>query len=237
MLPGGILNWKFSVAGLLLGTAMAATASMGDLSAARDRQDLAALDQIIAQSQQNVKTKPTAEALYRAALAESSGAQVAMELRDKKKSEAYAEAGLEFAQKAVAENAGNAEYHRLLGQLCGQVIPANPILGALKYGQCARDEITKALQLNDKLALAYVSRGVGNYYLPASMGGGMDSAIKDLDHAIALDPNLADAYLWKGIALHKANRSAEARQALTKALQLNPGRLWAKQQLEKVPAQ
>lgn len=144
---------------------------------------------------------------------------------------------MEPAQRAVAGDAGNAEYHRLMGQLCGQVIPANPLMGALKYGPCARDEITKALQLNDRLALAYVSRGVGNYYLPASMGGGVDQALKDFDKATALDPKLPEAYLWKGVTLRKANRNAEARKALEQAAQLDPARLWTKQQLEKLPAQ
>jgi tetratricopeptide (TPR) repeat protein len=212
-------------------------AGLNDLSAARDRQDLAALDRVIAESKGAAADAKAAEAQYKLALANSYAAEVAMELRDKKKSEAYAEAGMESAQKALADNGGNAEYHRLMGQLCGQVIPANPLMGALKFGPCARDEITKALQLNDKLALAYVSRGVGNYYLPASMGGGVDVALKDFDKAAALDPKLSDAYLWKGITLRKANRNAEARKALEQALQMNPGRLWAKQQLEKIPAQ
>jgi tetratricopeptide (TPR) repeat protein len=214
-----------------------AAAGLNELSAARDRQDLAALDRAIADSKGAAADAKAAEAQYKLALANSYAAEVAMELRDKKKSEAYAEAGMEPAQKALADNGGNAEYHRLMGQLCGQVIPASPLMGALKFGSCARDEITKALQLNDKLALAYVSRGVGNYYLPASMGGGVDEALKDFDKAAALDPKLSDAYLWKGITLRKANRNAEARKALEQALQMNPGRLWAKQQLEKIPAQ
>ena len=106
-----------------------------------------------------------------------------------------------------------------------------------RAGQCARDEIAKALQMDSKLALAYVSRGVGNYYLPSSMGGGIDAALKDFDKAISLDANLSDAYLWKGVALRKANRNQEARQALEQAAKLNPARLWARQQLEKTPAQ
>jgi tetratricopeptide (TPR) repeat protein len=230
-----------AIMAFVLGSVALAVAGVGganDLSAARDRQDLAAIDRFIAQYQQAAKANPqSGEAQYRLALGQSFGAEVAMELRDKKKSEAYAEAGMDAAQKAVTGGSGNAEYHRLLGELCGQVIPANPILGALKYGQCARDEIAKALQLDNKLALAYVSRGVGNYYLPSSMGGGVEVAMKDLDTAISLDPKLSEAYLWKGVTLRKANRNAEARQALQKALQLNPGRVWAKQQLDKIPAQ
>jgi tetratricopeptide (TPR) repeat protein len=220
--------------GLALLAGVCSLAAASELSAARDRQDLAALDGLIARYQ---KSAQAPDGLYKLALANSYAAEVAIELRDKKKAENYAQAGFDPAQKAVAANGGNAEYHRLLGQICGQVIPANPILGALKYGQCARDEITKALQIDSKLAMAYVSRGVGNYYLPASMGGGVDVALKDFDKAISLNANLPDAYLWKGVALRKANRNREARQALERAAQLDPARLWTKQQLEKTPAQ
>jgi tetratricopeptide (TPR) repeat protein len=208
-----------------------------ELTVARDHQDLPALNALIAQNQQAAQAKPQCtECLYKLALANSYAAEVTMELRDKRKSEAFAEAGMETAQKLTTANANNAEYHRLLGELCGQVIPANPIFGALKYGQCAKDEIDKAIQLDGKLALAYVSRGVGNYYLPSSMGGGLDIALKDFDKALAIDPKLTEAYIWKGVTLRKANRNAEARQAFEKALSLNPQRLWTKQQLDKTPA-
>ena len=217
--------------------AIAATAPNTDLAEARDRGDRAALDRFIQQAKQTAEGNAnSAEAQYRLALAYSYGAEVAMEQHDKKKAESLAEAGLDPAQKAISHNSSNAEYHRLRGALCGQVIPANPFVGALKYGQCARDEIDKAIQLNSGLALAYVSRGVGNYYLPASMGGGPALALQDFDKAILLDPKLADSYLWKGITLRKENHNAEARKALEQAVQLAPHRVWAKEQLSKTPA-
>jgi tetratricopeptide (TPR) repeat protein len=221
--------------------AIAATLGTNELEQARDRQDLAAIERMIPQLQQAAQagtaSSPSAEANYHLALAYSYAAEIAMELRDKKKAEALAEAGIEAAKRAVSKKPSDAEYHRILGELCGQVIPANPVFGSLKYGQCARDEINKAIELDNRLALAYVSRGVGNFYLPASMGGGVDLALKDFDKAISLNPNLGEAYLWKGIALRKINRHVEARQALQRALQLDPDRLWAKQQLNKTPAQ
>lgn len=216
---------------------LGAAGGVDELNKARDRQDPAALDRLVKQySQAAERDSKSAEANYELALAYSYSAEVAMELRDKRKAEALAEAGLDPAKKAVDENSGKAEYHRLWGQLCAQVIPANPIFGALKYGQCARDEIDKAIQLDSGLALAYVSRGVGSYYLPSSMGGGVDAALKDLDKAISLNPNLAEAYLWKGITLRKANKDADARKCFERALQLDPNRLWAKEQLSKTPA-
>ena len=217
--------------------AIAAVSPNNDLVSARDRGDRAALDALIKQSAVAAGSNKSADATYRLALAYSYAAEVAMEQKDKSQSEKMAEAGLDVAKKAVASNDKNAEYHRLLGALCGQVIPANPIMGTLQYGPCARDEITRALQLDAANPLAYVSRGVGNYYLPASMGGGPDMAIKDFDKAISLDPKLSDAFLWKGITLRKEHRNQDARAALQQAVKLSPNRLWAKEQLEKTPAQ
>jgi tetratricopeptide (TPR) repeat protein len=230
---GNELRRRFYVATFALFgiVATAAVTGMDELVTARDRQDLSSLDRITKQYQ----AATTADAQYRLALAYSYAAEVAMELHDKRKSEDLAEAGLDPARKAVAANGNNAEYHRLLGELCGQVIPANPLMGTLKYGQCARDEIDKAIQLDPKLALAYVSRGVGNYYLPPQMGGGPEVAIKDFDKAIAINPNLAEAYVWKGVALRKMNKDPEAREALERALQIDPNRIWVKQQLVKTP--
>lgn len=203
---------------------------------ARDRQDLPALDRLIAQAASAAHASPSSQqAQYRLALADSYAAEVATELHHKKKAASYAESGIGAAQNAVAKNGADPEYHRLLGELCGQAIPANPIFGALKYGQCASDEIKKAIDLNGRFALAYVTQGVGDYYLPQAMGGGAGLALKDFDKAIALNPRLAEAYLWKGLALRKQNRNQEARAALERALQLDPKRLWTKQELDKTP--
>jgi tetratricopeptide (TPR) repeat protein len=214
-----------------------AALSAGVLEDARDRQDSAALSTQLAKltAAANQPASP-AKAHYDLAIAHSFEAEIAMEKGDKRASAAAAEAGIEPARKAIAAQANNAEYHRILGTLCGQIIPAN-VLAGLKYGRCAMDEVAKAIELNPKSAENWLSRGVGNYYLPASFGGGIDKAIADLDKALELNPKLADAHLWRGIALRKAGKNAEARKALSKALELNPKRIWAKTQLEKTPAQ
>jgi tetratricopeptide (TPR) repeat protein len=110
-------------------------------------------------------------------------------------------------------------------------------LAGLKYGSCALKSVNKAIELDPKSSEAYLSHGVGNYYMPAAFGGGMEPAIKDFEKAIELNPKSADAYLWLGIALRKENKNPEARKAFAKSLELNPNRIWAKQQLEKTPAQ
>lgn len=222
---------------LLLTFTLAAASPANDLESARDRQDRAFLEKLAGElSHSAAKNGNDAKAQYQLALAQSYLAEVALELKDKNLARSAAETGIKAAEKAVSLKPADAENHRILGTLCGQVIPAN-ILAGLKYGRCAQDSINKAVELDPKSSKAWLSRGVGNYYLPPSFGGGPDAAIRDFQKAAELDPKSSDAQMWLGLALRKANRAAEAHKALAKAVQLNPNRVWAKQQLEKTPAQ
>jgi tetratricopeptide (TPR) repeat protein len=204
-----------------------------ELDKARDAQNRGALERLASQFSAAADKQPNDEQVqYRLALAQSYVAEVAMETGDKNAARAAAETGMKPAEKLTSLKPDVAEYHRLLGTLCGQVIPANLLVG-LRYGHCAQDEVLKAVQLDPKTAANYLSRGVGNYYLPPAMGGGADLAIKDFQKALELDPRSADAHLWMGLALRKANRNAEARKELQRSVDLNPARVWAKQQLAK----
>lgn len=208
-----------------------------ELKKARDAQDRAALDRLAAEAMAAAQARSGDDAaLYRAALAQLVRAEVAMEQRDRNGARAAAEEGIRAAEKAAELKPLSAEYHRVLGALCAQVIPANPLLG-MRYGRCAMEEVRRAVELDPKSADAWLSRGVGYFYLPESFGGGAELALKDIDKALELDPSHADAWLWRGIVLRKLGRNAEARAALEKSLRLNPARLWARQQLEKTPAQ
>ncbi len=208
-----------------------------DMRKARDAQDRPLLERIAGQAASLADKQSTdAEIQYGAALANSTLAEVAEEVRDKGRARSAAEAGMRYAERSIAVKGDVAEYHRLLGTLCGQAAGAVGGIGALKFGRCALDEVNKAVSLDPKAPLNYLSRGIGNYYLPAMLGGGVDLAIRDFQKAIELDARLAEAHLWLGIALRKANRNAEARAAFEKAVALGPSRLWSKQQLEKTPA-
>jgi tetratricopeptide (TPR) repeat protein len=219
--------------------ALFATSAFNDseLIKARDRQDRAALEKFASDLRLLADKDPKdAGAQYRFALAESYFAEVAIETRDKGAAKNAAQAGIDAAERAVNLKADSSEYQRLLGTLCGQAVSANT-LAALKYGKCALNSVNRAIELDPKSSNNYLSHGVGNYYLPPAFGGGIDLAVKDFRKAIELNPKNADAWLWLGVALRKDNQHAEARQAIAKSLELNPNRLWAKQQLDKTPAQ
>lgn len=216
--------------------AVVAMADDSELVKARDRQDRAALDKIANELRTVADKQPKdAAAQYRFALAESYSAEVAIEMRDKAATKNFAQAGIDAAERAVSLKPDTAEYQRILGTLCGQIISGNS-LSALKYGKCALEAVNKAIELDPKSSINYVSHGVGNYYLPPAFGGGMELAIKDFRKAIELNAKNADAWLWLGIALRRVNQPEEARKAIEKSLELNPHHVWAKQQLDKTPS-
>lgn len=211
-------------------------AAADDLAMLRDHQDRQALESRAAALQAEAEKHPgNANGWYRSAVAYSYAAEVAMETGDKKGSGKFAEAGVVLADKAIGIDGHNAEYYRILGTLAGQIIPANPIAGILIYGKRAKEALDKAVAMDPKSAEAFLSHGVGYYYLPENLGGGPDNAIKDFQRAISLDPKSAEAYLWMGIALRKEHQDAKAHESLSKSLALDPERAWTKQQLAKTP--
>ena len=206
-----------------------------DLLKARDHQDRAALEKLAAEARAAADKQPNDPASqYRLALTQFYTAEVAIELHDKTSAKNAAQAGKDAADKAVSLKPDSAEYQRILGTLCGQMVSSSSLAG-LKYAKCALESVNKAIELDPKSSMAYLSHGVGNYYLPPAFGGGMDLAVKDFRKAIELNSKNADAWLWLGVALRRSNQAGEAQKAFERSLELNPSRVWAKQQLEKTP--
>jgi len=217
---------------LIMAGFLAATPSA--LETARDRQDVAVLERAVEDSSAAAAKAPNdADAQYRSAVACSYLAEVEIEQHDKKKARPVAERGIKAAERAVALKPGVADYYVVLARLYGQAV--TDLMSGLSYGPKAKDAINKAVEKAPNSAAVYVARGAGNYYLPVQLGGGAKAAIPDFRKAIELDPKNAEAYLWLGIALRQDKQESEARRALAKSLELDPNRVWTKQQLDKTP--
>jgi len=216
------------MAGLLAGT-------LSPLELARDTQDRPALERLVNEAAAAAGKAPKdAAAQFRVALASSYLAEVEIEMHDKKAARQAAVRGIEAADRAIALKPDDEENYRVLATLCGQAI--TDMLSGLNYGPRAKDAVSKAVSLAPKSSPVWVARGVGNYYLPAQLGGGASQAVADFRKAIELDARNAEAWTWLGVALRKQNQDAEARQAFEKSLALDPNRVWVRQQLEKTPA-
>jgi tetratricopeptide (TPR) repeat protein len=216
------------MAGFLAGT-------LSPLDVARDTQDWPALERLVNEAAAAAAKAPKdAAAQFRVALASSYLAEVEIEVHDKKAAQQAAVRGIRAAEQAIALKPDDAENYRILATLCGQAI--TDMLSGLNYGPRAKDAINKAVSLAPKSSPVWVARGVGNYYLPAQLGGGVTEAVADFRKAIEIDSRNAEAWVWLGIALRKQNQDAEARKAFGKALALDPNRVWVRQQLDKTPA-
>src|SRR5262245_39021984 len=100
-----------------------AAATPSPLEVARDQQDRAALEKLVKEARVPAPKAPSAaEAQYRAGLAYSYLAEVAIELKDRKSGRQFAEQGMKPAEKAVSLKPESAEYHRVLGTLYGQAV-------------------------------------------------------------------------------------------------------------------
>jgi tetratricopeptide (TPR) repeat protein len=209
-------------------------APAGPLEVARDRQDRAALEKLV-NDNCGAAGRATGDfnAQMKCALSASYLAEVDQEQRDKKAAQQAAQRGVQAATRAVSLKPNDGEAYRLLGMLYGQSI--TDLVSGLSNGPRAKDAINKAVALAPKSSNVYLARGVGNYYLPSQLGGGAEAAIADFRKAIELDAKNTDGYIWLGLALRKENKDAEAKKAFAKALELDPNRVWAKQQLDKTP--
>jgi len=220
---------------LLMAGMFAAGSAPTPLDVARDRQDRPGLEKLANDAcGKAAAAAGDFDAQIHCAVASSYLAEVDQEQRDKKAAQQAAQRGIQAASKAVSLKPQSGEAYRLLGMLYGQSVI--DLVSGLSNGPKAKDSINKAVSLAPKSSAVYVARGVGNYYLPSQLGGGAETAIVDFRKAIELDAKNTDAYLWLGLALRKENKDAEARQAFSKALELDPDRVWAKQQLDKTPA-
>jgi tetratricopeptide (TPR) repeat protein len=223
------------ITALLVAGLMAAGSAPSPLEIARDQQDRAALQKLAADAGAAAAKAPNdADAQLRAAVAWSYLAEVAIEQHDRKPGRQAAEQGIPFAAKASALKPESADALRILGTLYGQAI--TDVFSGLSNGPKAKDALARAIEKAPKSSAVWTAHGVGNYYLPAQLGGGPEQAVADFRKAIDLDPRNAEAWLWLGVALRKQSKDAEARQAFAKSLEINPKRVWVKQQLDKTPA-
>jgi serine/threonine protein kinase len=80
--------------------------------------------------------------------------------------------------------------------------------------------VERALSLNPKLATAYLARGrlkwTPSHHFPH------EDAIDDFAHALALDPNLAEAHHYRGLVYIHLGLLEEGMQEFTRAVALNP---------------
>ena len=131
-----------------------------------------------------------------------------------------------------------AETYALRSSVLGQLIGPNPLRG-MTLGRRSSNAMDRAVELGADNPRVWLLRGIGAMFTPGLFGGGLDKAEAYLTRAISLFPNEkpapplpawghAEAYIWLGRLLQRRERINDARQAYSKALELEPDNGWVK---------
>jgi serine/threonine protein kinase len=127
---------------------------------------------------------------------------------------------IELLEKAVALDPGFGEAHAELA-LAYTIRLFLFAPGEKKLQEKAHLAVERALSLNPKLPTAYLARGRLKW-TPADHFP-HEAAIDDYAHALALDPNLAEAHHYRGLVYIHVGLLQEGMQDFMSAVALNPG--------------
>ena len=132
------------------------------------------------------------------------------------KIDAVAEEGLH----ALEDHEETSETWRLRADLYGLMIRTD--FQATKYRQTMIDAADRAMALDPRNPLAYLSRAKPYLFADRGRGQDLDEATRLIDRALALNPDLESARLLKAFALHEQKHTPEAIALLEKLLAENP---------------
>ncbi len=93
------------------------------------------------------------------------------------------------------------------------------------------EALEKSLALDENNARAWVSLSRRPLFAPAKHGGDPALALQHLDRALALEPDLVQALLYRGAAHQKLGDSAAAEADWARATELNPNTAGARDRL------
>ena len=148
--------------------------------------------------------------------------------KDKKASAAAVDKAIETVQRSVHLNDKSADAHSLLADLYGRKIAYGGMFAGARFGPKVSEENKKAMALDDKNVRVWASLGRQYLMAPKMFGGDVPKAIESFQKSLALDPIQDETWVWLAKAFQKQGDKSKARDAATKALQLNPGSPFAK---------
>ncbi len=151
-----------------------------------------------------------------ASLGKSSLDQAIKLFEEEKHSEA-----LDVVDSLLTADPNNPDLHAWKGNIMGSLASGGNPMDMMKYGMGAMEEYEKALELDPDHAMAHFGRGVGRMVAPPGFGGDLDGAVEDLEFACKKEP-FPEAYYQLGMAYKKKGEMGKAKEALKKALEMNP---------------
>lgn len=136
------------------------------------------------------------------------------------RTEASLKQAIEYFQQSIARAPGYAPAYAALADCHAAMVYSCYVAPSIGFAH-ARDALERAAQLDPQAPEVLASEGYVNMYFDWDL----DKATRNLERAIAINPNYATAYDWLGVALTAAKKFAAARSALEHARRLDPASL------------
>ena len=158
--------------------------------------------------------------------------------KDEETYEKYLDKTLEQLELLLDKNPNSSTLHAITASIMSVQMGFSPMKG-MTLGSQSGIHIGKAISLDTLNAAAWRQHANSKYFTPKMFGGDIQEAIKSYEHAIDLfekennttDWIYLDAMAWLGIAYEKTDQIEKAREVYEKALEIEPGFTWIKNQL------
>lgn len=165
-----------------------------------------------------------------------------MQKRSKEEFVAHLDATISQAEKAVTLEPKFADAHALHSSLLGQKIGADPSQ-TMVLGPRSSQIMARARTMAPENPRVLLLDSISKFHTPEMWGGGKPRALEGLKKAVEmfaawkpksdLQPawGLDEAHAWLGYTHLELGQNKEAREALQKALEINPDFQWVKRVL------
>lgn len=140
--------------------------------------------------------------------------------------------GIRWAEKAAQLKPDEGEAHALLGDLYGEKIFLGDLFTAMDFGPKSGNENKKALELASTNARVLAAQGRRYLNAPDFAGGDPKKSVSFFEDSLKKDPKSAETWVWLSRAYKKTNQPEKRKDAVEKALKLDPGNLLAKMEMD-----
>jgi tetratricopeptide (TPR) repeat protein len=144
-----------------------------------------------------------------------------------------------MGRQAVARRPNDASVHVLLGKIYQFKLARSPVSGmgqALLSESPVLAEYNRALELDPQNGEAELGLGVYYHFMPRVLGGDAHVARQHFRRASKLMRSNPEPLVWIAISYREEGRLTDARQALTRALALDPQNAFALAEDERLRA-
>jgi len=142
--------------------------------------------------------------------------------------------GMQFVRAAIQlDETGNPDAYRLLGDYYGRLSVFRGVLGRMRYGARSMKNHNKAQEMDPRNVLTVIGVGTDKLFAPSAFGGDVNDAVALFTKAVAMAPSSPLGHVWLGRAYVKLKKHDLARQHFEKALALEPGSAFARNEYER----